>query len=402
MKKSTPPPRPSRPPTGVSVTPSKGPESKEVTRVGDLLRTKRIIVCCGAGGVGKTTTAAALSLAAARAGRRVLVLTIDPSKRLAETLGVSRNPPEPVAVPAERQLLAGIKAPATLEAWMLDHKLVADSAVRRLTKTPEEAERVLNNRVYQQISTMVAGMHEYTAMEALHRLVNAGRYDLVVLDTPPSRHALDFLEAPRRLSRLIDTRALSAFLPRSDSMVARAASKLIERILGAVFGEDFASEFVAFISMFSGIFQSLNVDVNTMRTFLSGPDVAFLLVSSPAPTTLAEAHFFQDKTREFGLPFRGFVLNRSRALNATKAFPDPSQLRGLEGNPDAATALRGMEKLQAMAKTELEWANRDLALLRDLETRAGENATAIALPELPQGADDMGTLISVADVLAAS
>jgi hypothetical protein len=185
-------------------------------------------------------------------------------------------------------------------------------------------------------------------------------------------------------------------------LVARAASKLIERILGAVFGEDFASEFVAFISMFSGIFQSLNVDVNTMRTFLSGPDVAFLLVSSPAPTTLAEAHFFQDKTREFGLPFRGFVLNRSRALNATKAFPDSSQLRGLEGNPDAATALRGMEKLQAMAKTELEWANRDLALLRDLETRAGENATAIALPELPQGADDMGTLISVADVLAAS
>jgi len=383
--------RPSQPPPS-----SRG----EVTRVGDLLRTKRIIVCCGAGGVGKTTTAAALSLAAARAGRRVLVLTIDPSRRLAETLGVSRNPPEPVAVPAERQALAGIKSPATLEAWMLDHKLVADSAVRRLTKTPEEAERVLSNRVYQQISTMVAGMHEYTAMEALHRLVNAGRYDLVVLDTPPSRHALDFLEAPRRLSRLIDTRAISAFLPRSDSMMGRAASKLIGRILSAVFGDDFASEFVTFLGMFAGIFQSLNVDVNTMRAFLSGPDVAFLLVSSPAPTTLAEAHFFQDKTREFGLPFRGFVLNRSRALNVKKAFPDMSMV---DAASDATGALRhGMEKLQTMARTELEWANRDLALLRDLETRAGQNATAIALPELPQGADDMGTLISVADVLAAS
>jgi len=375
-RRSQPPPRSSRPPPESAGAP-------EVTRVGDLLRQKRIIVCCGAGGVGKTTTAAALSLAAARAGRRVLVLTIDPSRRLAETLGVSRNPPEPVAVPKERQAMAGITAPATLEAWMLDHKLVADSAVRRLTKTPEEAEKVLNNRVYQQISTMVAGMHEYTAMEALHRLVNAGRYDLVVLDTPPSRHALDFLEAPRRLSRLIDTRAISAFLPKSDSLVARAASKVIERILGSVFGEDF---------------QSLNVDVNTMRTFLSGPDVAFLLVSSPAPTTLAEAHFFQDKTRELGLPFRGFVLNRSRALNVKKPFPDLTML----GAPDALGARPGMEKLQAMAKTELEWANRDLALLRDLETRAGENATAIALPELPQGADDMGTLISVADVLASS
>lgn len=374
--------------------------SREVTRVGDLLRTKRILVCCGAGGVGKTTTAAALSLAAARAGRRVLVLTIDPSKRLAETLGVSRNPPEPVAVPAERQALAGIKAPATLEAWMLDHKLVADSAVRRLTKTKEEAERVLSNRLYQQISTMVAGMHEYTAMEALHRLVNAGRYDLVVLDTPPSRHALDFLEAPRRLSRLIDTRAISAFMPKSDGMMARAASRVIERVLGAVFGDEFASEFVSFVAMFAGIFQSLSVDVNTMRTFLSGPDVAFLLVSSPAPTTLAEAHFFQDKTRELGLPFRGFVLNRSRALNVAKPLPDLSMIEGVEAT--TAVLKRGMEKLQGMAKTELEWATRDLALLRDLETRAGENATAIALPELPQGADDMGTLISVADVLAAS
>jgi anion-transporting ArsA/GET3 family ATPase len=352
--------------------------------------------------VGKTTTAAALSLAAARAGRRVLVLTIDPSRRLAETLGVSRNPPEPVAVPKERQVLAGIAAPATLDAWMLDHKLVADSAVRRLTKTPEEAERVLQNRVYQQISTMVAGMHEYTAMEALYRLVNAGRYDLVVLDTPPSRHALDFLEAPRRLSRLIDTRAISAFLPKSDSMVARAASKVIERILSAVFGEDFAAEFVLFLGMFSSIFQSLNVDVNTMRKFLSGPDVAFLLVSSPAPTTLAEAHFFQDKTRELGLPFRGFVLNRSRARNVSKPFPDFTMVDAGGDSATARAAQTGMEKLQGMAKVELEWANRDLALLSDLETRAGENATAIALPELPQGADDMGTLISVADVLASS
>jgi len=371
--------------------------------VGDLIRQKKIIVCCGAGGVGKTTTAAALSLAAARAGRRVLVLTIDPSKRLAETLGVSRNPPEPVAVPAERQAMAGIAAPATLEAWMLDHKLVADSAVRRLTKTPEEAERVLNNRVYQQISTMAAGMHEYTAMEALHRLVNAGKYDLVVLDTPPSRHALDFLEAPRRLSRLIDTRAISAFLPRSDSMVGRAASRVIARILSAVFGDDFASEFVTFLSMFSNIFQSLNVDVNTMRKFLASPDVAFLLVTSPAPTTLAEAHFFQDKTREFGLPFRGFVLNRSRALNVKKPLPDLGMLDGLAGPlTDLATAKSGMDKLKEMAKLELEWANRDLALLRDLETRAGDNATAIALPELPQGADDMGTLVTVADVLSSS
>jgi anion-transporting ArsA/GET3 family ATPase len=368
-------------------------------KVGDLLREKRIIVCCGAGGVGKTTTAAALSLAAARAGRKVLVLTIDPSKRLAQTLGVMRNPPEPVPLPTDRQELAGIKEPASLHAWMLDHKLVADSSVRRLTKTPEEAERVLSNRIYQQISTMVAGMHEYTAMEALHRLVSEGKYDLVVLDTPPSRHALEFLDAPRRLSRLVDSRAISAFLPTSDGFVARSASKLIQRILGAVFGDEFASEFVTFLSLFTGIFQALNVDVNTMREFLSGPDVAFLLVSSPAPTTLAEAHFFQDKARELGLPFRGFVLNRSRALDVKKRMPDGELTRGgaLSGPLESA-----LKKLEAAAKLELTLAGHDVALLRDLETRAGEQATAIALPELSEGADDMATLIEVADVLAAS
>jgi anion-transporting ArsA/GET3 family ATPase len=366
--------------------------------VGELLRTKRIIVCCGAGGVGKTTTAAAVSLAAARAGRRVLVLTIDPSKRLAETLGVSRNPPEPVAVPPERQKVAGIVAPATLEAWMLDHKLVADASVRRLVKNPADAEKVLSNRIYQQISSMVAGMHEYTAMEALYRLTNSGKYDLVVLDTPPSRHALDFLEAPRRLSRLVDSRALQAFIPKSDGLVSRAASKVIQTILSAVFGEEFATEFVGFVGTFSSIFQSLNVDVNEMRRFLSGDDVAFLLVTSPQPATLTEAHFFQDKTRELELPFRGFVLNRSRALNHHKPLPDLSML----GASPTAEGRAAIEKLQALARNELELAGRDVALLRDLETRAGAGATAIALPELPQGADDMGTLITVADVLARS
>jgi anion-transporting ArsA/GET3 family ATPase len=370
----------------------------EEVRVGELLRNRKIIVCCGAGGVGKTTTAAALSLAAARAGRRVLVLTIDPSKRLAETLGVSRNPPAPVPIPSDRRAAAGIGAPASLDAWMLDPKLVADESVRRLTKNPADAERVLGNRIYQQLSAMVAGMHEYTAMEALYRLTSEGRYDLVVLDTPPSRHALDFLEAPRRLSRLIEGRAIQAFLPKADSLVARAASKVIQKILGAVFGEEFAVELVSFMGLFSGIFTALNMDVNTMRKFLSGPDVAFLLVTSPAPATLAEAHFFQDKTRELELPFRGFVLNRSRARSSDRRFPDETIL----GQHATLEAKAGLGKLQALACIEQEAAVRDQALLLELKGRAGKNATAIAIPELPQGADDMGTLITVADVLAAS
>jgi len=134
-----------------------------------------------------------------------------------------------------------------------------------------------------------------------------------------------------------------------------------------------------------------------MRTFLSGPDVAFLLVTSPAPATLAEAHFFQDKTKELGLPFRGFVLNRSRARNTGKTWPDESSLGGLPAEAKAA-----LPRLQVMAQGELEAAKRDLALLTELEQRAGTSATAIAVPELPEGADDMVTLLTIADALAAS
>jgi hypothetical protein len=187
-------------------------------------------------------------------------------------------------------------------------------------------------------------------------------------------------------------------LPKSDGFVARAASRVVHTILATVFGEEFATEFITFLGMFTGLFQMLNVEVNTMRDFLSGPDVAFLLVTSPAQTTLTEAHFFQDKTRELGLPFRGFVLNRSRALNIRKQMPDTS----MAGTSPTPTLRSALGKLQSAAAIELELAGRDVALLRDLESRAGAQATAVALPELPQGADDMGTLVSVANVLDAS
>jgi anion-transporting ArsA/GET3 family ATPase len=358
----------------------------------------RIVVCCGAGGVGKTTTAAALAIAAARAGRRVLVLTIDPSRRLAETLGVSRNPVAPVSVPRDRLAAAGITPPAGLDAWMLDPKLVADESVRRIVQRPEELQKILDNRIYQEVSAMVAGMHEYTAMEALHRFVSEGRYDLVVLDTPPSRNALDFLEAPRRLSRFVDGKVFQAFLPRKGSLLTKAASKLIERIFVTVFGEEFGGELTTFMATFSSVFASLSLDVTAMRQFLGGPDVAFLLVSSPAAATVTEVHFFKDKTQELGLPFKGFVLNRSRACGGARSFPGETLLPA-----DAGPAARsGLLKLQRLALAEQAAAARDRTLLGELSERAGAQAVAVALPDLPLGADDMSTLVTVANVLAAS
>jgi len=363
-----------------------------------ILLEKRVIVCCGAGGVGKTTTAAALALAAARLGKRVLVLTIDPSRRLAETLGVSRNPKEPVKLPEDRMKAAEITAPASLEAWMLDAKLVSDEAVRRLVKDEEDQKRVLENRVYQHVTSMVAGMHEYTAMEALHRFVQEGRYDIVILDTPPSRHALDFLEAPTRLSGFLDGRIFRFFVPKEGGIIHRAASRIVARVTSGVFGEEFASELTMFFSVFSPIFSALNRDVTQMRLFLSRPDVAFLLVTSPAAAALTEVHFFQRKTHELNLPFRGFILNRSHARDEDKVFPEESLLPE-DASPEARS---GLEKLRALARIEQALGERDRMLLADLSSRAGAGALAVALPNLPQGADDMRTLLTIANVLVRS
>jgi anion-transporting ArsA/GET3 family ATPase len=325
------------------------------------------------------------------------VLTIDPSKRLAETLGVSRNPKEPVRLSAERTAAAGITT-GSLDAWLLDPKLVSDQTVHRLSKTPEEAEKFLNNRIYQQLTAMIAGMHEYTAMEELHRLVREGRYDLVVLDTPPSRHALDFLEAPGRLSRLLDGRVFQALLPKKGGLLTRAASKVIERLVSIAFGAEFAGEFTVFLATFGGLFHTLSGHVSEMRESLTRPDVAFLLVCSPAPATLAEVYFFQEKTRELKLPFRGFVLNRSRARTEGREFPSEALL----GPSLSSDARSGLAKLQVLAREEQEQAKKDQKLLGDLASRAGAEAIAIAVPNMPQGADDMNMLIAVADVLAAS
>ena len=160
------------------------------------LQSKRLIVCCGAGGVGKTTTSAALALAAARLGKKVLALTIDPSKRLAQTLGVDRNTPEPVKINRDRLEALNVPLTGELHAWLLDPQLISDKVVNE--EAGDQAETLKNNLIYQQISGIVAGMQEYTAVEALHQFLQDRRYDLIILDTPPARHALRFIDSPER------------------------------------------------------------------------------------------------------------------------------------------------------------------------------------------------------------
>ncbi|MDR0966310.1 MAG: AAA family ATPase [Myxococcales bacterium] len=364
--------------------------------VGQLIQNQRIIVCCGAGGVGKTTTSAALALAGARAKRRVLVLTIDPSKRLAETLGVSQNPPAPVPLSEERLAAARIRPPGHLDAWLLSPQQVADAAVNRLSSSPEERARFLQNRIYQQVSQMLAGMHEYTAMEALHRLLAEGRYDLVILDTPPSRNALDFLEAPGRLASLLDQRIFRALLPKKGGLLSRAASKIAQKGLSAALGEQFAEEFIAFMATFSSIFHFLNQDLKEMRAFLSGPDAAFLLVTSPARASLEEGFYFQSRAQELRLPFKGFILNRSSIRADDAEAEDAARLARLTMTPELES---GLKKLDALAQAERAQARRDVEVLQELRRRAGDRGFALSVPDFAHEGSDMELLIASAQAL---
>ena len=358
---------------------------------------KRVVTVCGAGGVGKTTTSAAFALAAARAGRRVLVLTIDPSKRLAQTLGVSPDAPEPTVLAVDRQREAGIRGPGSLSAWMLDPQAVSDQTVRRLAPDTASAERLMHNRIYRNVTSMIAGMQEYMAVEALHEFVREDRYDLIVLDTPPSRDALRFLEAPSRATAFLEPRILKLFVPGSTNRIRRAATRLFERLLDLALGQKARREIQQFFENFERVLLYLSRNQGEMHDFFGGDHVAFLLVSSPRPEALEEAFYFEEKTRLLSLPLAGYVLNRSRAWR--RDLPLPSDPKLLPGASRAAR--RGLAKLLPFAESEARSAENHAALLSALAERS-PGSFALALPDLPEGASDLASLGALADVLGDS
>lgn len=366
----------------------------EPTFLDALVTTKKVIVCCGAGGVGKTTTSAALGVAAAARGRKVLVLTIDPARRLAEAMGIPEAARAPSPVPREKLTQLGIPANGELYAWMLRPEVVFESMVRGLSDSEERTKAILDNRLYKHLSQIVAGMQEYTAAEALYRLSTEGTYDLVVLDTPPSRNALEFLEAPRKLSMFLDERVIGVFLPKKKGALWAAASSLIDNVFTRIFGAGFYQELQQFLGAFSGMFGGMRSHAEAVRTLLTSDEATFVLVTSPEPSALAEASFFQSKIKELDLPFAGYVLNRSWAY--TRGFGSPSAITLDEGvDPALHSAL---PKLQVLADEETARAKRDRLLLLELRARTGKDA-AIATPHLGGAIEDLRGLASLAQNL---
>jgi anion-transporting ArsA/GET3 family ATPase len=348
-----------------------------------------VVVLCGAGGVGKTTISAALALAAADRGRRALVLTIDPARRLAQALGLPEGASRPIPVSRERLAAAGLTGSGTLDAWMLDPRVVFESLIRRLAP-PDTAREILATRLYHHLTDLVAGMQEYTAAEALFEFAQRDQYDLVVLDTPPSRNALEFLEAPGRLARFLDDSIVQLFLPREGGLLQRAG-RLLSGVFSRVFGEQFIEELQLFLGAFSGLFVALKGHTAGVRALLGSERSSFLLVTSAQPAALDEALFFRDQILSRALPFGGFLLNRSLARLAD--LPDVAAYFDPTLDPEA------MGKLAGLAARERKEAERDAVLLWRLEELAGPERLAVAAPQLGEEVEDLAGLLELGRAL---
>lgn len=301
----------------------------------ELVRTSRIIICSGSGGVGKTTSAAVLAIEAANAGRRAVVVTIDPAKRLADALGLDDigNAPKPIEGPWAGELWA----------VMLDTKETFDELVVRYSADPEQSERILDNRFYKNISGALSGTQEYMAMEKLYQLHHDEGFDLVVVDTPPSRNALDFLEAPRRLTRFLDHRLYRVLMAptRGVMKAVNVAAQAFVRQVSKVVGAEVFDDAITFFQAFDGMEAGFKERAEDVLDLLTSPATSFVLVASPKRDTVAEAQFFAEALGEAEIPVAALIVNRMHphftdampeALRARAETLDGTELGGLYRN----------------------------------------------------------------------
>jgi anion-transporting ArsA/GET3 family ATPase len=377
-----------------------------------VLAEKQILVCVGSGGVGKTTTAAALGLAGARSGRRTLVITIDPAKRLASSLGLAELGHEIQEV-APELVGAGSANAASLSAMMLDQKRAFDEVVERHAKDPAAVKRILANPVYAQISGSLAGSQEYAAMAKLHELDSTGRFDLIVVDTPPTAHALDFLDAPEKLTQAIDSPAIEWFRKlqgggRSGwSLLGKTGSFVLARLAKFV-GSRFLDDLGVFFTEFNDILGGFRQRAEETFALLRQPKVGFVLVSSPEPMALREALFFHERLVASKMPLAGFVINRVHghqpseathaAIERALAASQPVQQLGLSG-----TSVRMAAEALAAAHAEQELlATVDDRALARVRQAAGNDALVVRVPLAREDVHDVDRLIALGQVLTAT
>jgi anion-transporting ArsA/GET3 family ATPase len=372
----------------------------------DVLRERDIIVCVGSGGVGKTTTAATLGLAAARRGMKALVLTIDPAKRLANSLGLAELGHNVQEVPPE---LVGKDAPVAggqLFAMMLDQKIAFDEVVAKHAKDPAAIQRILANPVYSQISGSLAGAQEYAAMAKLHDFDAENTYDTIIVDTPPTAHALDFLDAPRKLSEAIDSPAIEWFRKLQGgsgsgwSLVGKTGSFVMKRLAKFV-GSQFIDDLGVFFTEFNDILGGFRKRAEETFALLRQPRVGFVLVASPEAMAVREALFFHERLKAAAMPFVGFVVNKvhpalpittdAKGVAQALAAQPSIQALGLSG-----TTLTMAANSLTAAHAELEiLAQADRLAIAKLRAAGGDKSLLVEVPLLRDDVHDVSRLVGL-------
>ena len=359
-----------------------------------MIAENRLIICVGSGGVGKTTTAAAIGLDAARQGRKVLVLTIDPARRLANSLGLNQFGNE------ETQISLDAAITGELWAMMLDTQSTFDALIRRVSPDEQTRERILNNRVYRHMSDSFGGSQEYMATEQLYEVVVSGRYDLVVLDTPPVKNALDFLESPGRLVQFLDKRILSWFLsPYEEKRVVgrlfRGTSAMVFKLLGYVFGRDFLDELAEFLFIFRDLYDGFRDRHEAVIALFSKPGTTFVVVCAPNTPSVAVAQYFLAELRDRKMPCAGVLLNQmhptlGQGLVPADILGELASSLSLDLSEHTASQLQA--RLGANHRRLLGLSKAEQGIARGLSTHLGGGQKMWHIPRLEGEVHDIDAL----------
>ncbi|MEZ4444755.1 MAG: ArsA-related P-loop ATPase [Polyangiaceae bacterium] len=378
------------------------------TDLNHLLASRRVLLCVGCGGVGKTTTCAALGLAAAQRGKRVLCLTIDPARRLAQSLGLSELKTEAQVIEPAVFERAGLEVSGTLTVMMLDTKGTFDGLVNALASGAEQRQGILDNVLYQYISTQLAGTQEYMAMEKLYEVRSDERYDIILLDTPPTSHALDFLDAPERLAGAIDSPAVRWFLKAfqrsgklSLNLLQRSAATIL-RGMGRITGGGFLEQVATFITEMNDLFGGWRARADEVAAALRGPDVGYVLVTSPQPMSIREVLFFAERLSQQDMQADAYVVNRTHRFEdgevTEAAVSVAAEHLQLSLKPDAPSrVLRAVEQQRRLA--ELDRLHL-YALDEAFPAAGGVPPAMVEVPDFPGDIHSVRRLAWVAGIIA--
>lgn len=364
----------------------------------DVLAGKRLVVCVGPGGVGKTTVSAAIGLAAARAGRKAFVLTIDPAKRLADALGLDGLDDTTRRVPTER---VGTDE-GQLHAAMVDTGSSFDALIERITEDGPARQRIFDNRVYQAVSRSLARSHAYVAMERLYHALTAESFDLVVLDTPPARNAIDILDAPRQLARFLDSAVVEWFLPgTTDDAPKGLGARILARggqmakgLLKRVTGQELFDGILGFLAAFAELREGFQARAEAVDAILRESSTAYVLVSSGNPSAVDDAAWLRDDLRARDIEVDAVVFNASyvpvdpdapqRIRTSLPQASDPSPL---------SQTLRGLRAKAAKGNRAIE------AIVAGLRAELSEDTHVIRTPRFAEEVRDLPQLAALADML---